>query len=500
MLCGALINTLPLFALQGFLAGMLPFQTFYLANAIANGLISTTGLALALTADLLPGNLAVYRASAFGLILAAFSLGIIIGPLIGSTLSGAVAAAQTALFVQGLTFVYMVLALPGPEDVARIRDASLLAQKTESDEAAQRAGNEETTAARASARHLQPPGVFETKEGDLRGLLLGDQAPTPPRHSPRASIDLEAAAAAVAAFSSAARRRVASLDLARSPSPEGDPMTKSLHLPRPRHPAAPTARTGRRPRMLSDGRTAAAAGAADDERADEADLTPDLKWLERIPAPLRSLFGSFRIAFRSKLFRRLTVTAMLTGMCLEGVQDLLLQYLQLQVGFGTRDQGIFFAWFGLSGLFVQAVLLRPLTVWLGDAGLLILGNVAIACQMAILAFFTHSKASAFIGVAFVSLGTLVSPATSALKSRNAGEHEQGEVQGALVGARSIASGCGPVLFALLFTLGTRSSWLHYPGLPFLFGLVLMVGATIVAVDVRRVVHHSATGGGAGPHA
>lgn len=45
-----------------------------------------------------------------------------------------------------------------------------------------------------------------------------------------------------------------------------------------------------------------------------------------------------RILLRSPLFKRLTLVMMLTGVVLEGLQDLLVQYLQLKLeGFGVRD-------------------------------------------------------------------------------------------------------------------------------------------------------------------
>jgi hypothetical protein len=45
------------------------------------------------------------------------------------------------------------------------------------------------------------------------------------------------------------------------------------------------------------------------------------------------------------------------------------------------------------------------------------------------------------------------------------EHEQGAVQGALYGARALASGTGPLLFALLFSAFTKtdSPLPYFPG-------------------------------------
>lgn len=57
------------------------------------------------------------------------------------------------------------------------------------------------------------------------------------------------------------------------------------------------------------------------------------------------------------------------------------------------------------------------------------------------------------------------PTISSIKSANAQEHEQGSVQGALYGARALASGTGPLLFAALFSAFTRtdSPLPYFPG-------------------------------------
>lgn len=44
------------------------------------------------------------------------------------------------------------------------------------------------------------------------------------------------------------------------------------------------------------------------------------------------------ILTRSRLFITLTLCMMLMGMTAEGIQDLLVQYLQLKLGFGVQDQ------------------------------------------------------------------------------------------------------------------------------------------------------------------
>ena len=86
------------------------------------------------------------------------------------------------------------------------------------------------------------------------------------------------------------------------------------------------------------------------------------------------------------------------------------------------------------------------------------------------------------------------PTISSIKSNNAEEHEQGSVQGALYGARALAAGMGPLLFAQIFSAFTRSDSRlpFFPGAPFVIGAALLAGGVAVACSIP-----SAAGGSAG---
>ena len=61
---------------------------------------------------------------------------------------------------------------------------------------------------------------------------------------------------------------------------------------------------------------------------------------KHVDAP-QSLFTQWKvikILLRSQLFKRLTLCIMLTGIIQEGLQDLMIQYLQLKLDFGIKDQ------------------------------------------------------------------------------------------------------------------------------------------------------------------
>ena len=109
-----------------------------------------------------------------------------------------------------------------------------------------------------------------------------------------------------------------------------------------------------------------------------------------------------------------------------------------------------------------------------------------------------SKGFVFVAVALGSLGGVSFPAISALKSMHAAPEEQGAVQGALAGIRSLASGLGPLAFARLFRATTSSSSpdAFFPQACFLLSFSLMAAAGLVALSVALMPlpappHHAA---------
>lgn len=148
--------------------------------------------------------------------------------------------------------------------------------------------------------------------------------------------------------------------------------------------------------------------------------------------------------------------------------------------------------FGACGLLVQTLLLRVLLNWLGEQRVLLVALAASTVQQFIIAM-ANVKWVAFLGISLGSLGSMSFPAISSIKSNNAQEHEQGSVQGALYGARALASGVGPLFFAFLFSAFTRtdSPLPYFPGAPFLFGTAMM----FVAIGVAATIPSTAGGSG-----
>ena len=106
-------------------------------------------------------------------------------------------------------------------------------------------------------------------------------------------------------------------------------------------------------------------------------------------------------------------------------------------------------------LMLQGVALKPLIARLGEAGVLLLATVACTAYdwaLAAAAFFSGAPWLAYlICGSLAMLGTLIFPSISALMSQFAGADEQGNVQGALHGAQSLAQAFGLLVFPRVYS-------------------------------------------------
>ncbi|KAL3156285.1 hypothetical protein ABBQ32_012557 [Trebouxia sp. C0010 RCD-2024] len=205
------------------------------------------------------------------------------------------------------------------------------------------------------------------------------------------------------------------------------------------------------------------------------------------PQSLFTQWKTIKILLRSKLFKRLTLCIMLTGIIQEGLQDLMIQYLQLKLDFGIKDQASLFIIFGVCGLLVQTVLLRVMLSWFSESRVLVIGLCASFTNEVALAL-APSKAWAFAAIGVGSIGSVAFPAISSIKANNVRDSEQGTIQGALYGARALAQGTGPIIFAAIFAAFTReeSPFPKFAGAPFVFGALLMLVAIGIAWTIDGV--------------
>lgn len=113
-------------------------------------------------------------------------------------------------------------------------------------------------------------------------------------------------------------------------------------------------------------------------------------------------------------------------------------------GFDAGRTGYFFAAFGVLGVVVQAVLIRPVVERLGERATFILG---LLCAVTGLIATTVAPSVALFGASLVPVAVgmgLGHPTMTALVSRAGRDDEQGRVQGAASAVESLGRAIGPV--------------------------------------------------------
>ncbi|GMF32187.1 unnamed protein product [Phytophthora fragariaefolia] len=152
------------------------------------------------------------------------------------------------------------------------------------------------------------------------------------------------------------------------------------------------------------------------------------------------------------------------------------------VGFDVKDFANVMLLGGVLALIGQGVLVKPLVSCFKEKGVIIIALVASFMKtsgFASAAFYPY-KWVVFLSCVPGCIGDLTFPAISALKSMNVSEKEQGRLQGAIYGARSIFDAIGPIVFSSLYAKMTGQS-LWSEALPYIVASCIYIIGIGVAV-------------------
>lgn len=179
---------------------------------------------------------------------------------------------------------------------------------------------------------------------------------------------------------------------------------------------------------------------------------------------------------RNCFFRLLSALAFFSGMSSSADQTLLLYYVEDRLNFKDKDVAVFFGIIGCLGIFVQGVLLKPFTTFLGERRVVVVAFVCGAITNTLYAF-AESKSRIFEAACVSTVGTMAFPTISAMKANNVEQFEQGRIQGALFALSSLANAVGPALLRLAYQV-TKNT--HHPGAFFLTATAFFTVATFCA--------------------
>ena len=147
-------------------------------------------------------------------------------------------------------------------------------------------------------------------------------------------------------------------------------------------------------------------------------------------------------------------------------------------GWGPAQVGWLFFFVGCVLIVVQGVLIGPLSRWLGEARLVLIGSAAIALGLGTITF-ASGLAILLLASACLAVGMgLLNPSINSLISRQAGIDERGGIMGVAQSGASLARVAGPAVAGPLFELLGRNA-------PYYAGAMVMLGVLGFALRLPR---------------
>ena len=159
-------------------------------------------------------------------------------------------------------------------------------------------------------------------------------------------------------------------------------------------------------------------------------------------------------------------------------------FTEARFGWDNRLIGVSLTSFGVAMALVQGVLIPRMLSAFGETGTVRFGFAFNALAFLVVAINTNGTV-ALILTPLTALGAVVTPAILGIMSRNVGDTVQGELQGLLTSAGSLAMIVSPLLMTGVFARFTGpTAPVTFPGAPFLLSMLLM-GACALVFTLRR---------------
>ncbi|SLN45334.1 TCR/Tet family MFS transporter [Pseudooctadecabacter jejudonensis] len=196
-------------------------------------------------------------------------------------------------------------------------------------------------------------------------------------------------------------------------------------------------------------------------------------------------FGAFRALSQLDGLRRLIFLVFLYEFAFIVYPATWAYFTKEAFGWSPGMVGGSLAMFGIGMALVQGVLIRPVLRRFGERGTIIYGITFNFVAFLALTLLTNG----WIALAFTpltALGAVVTPALQGLMSQRAGDDQQGELQGVIASAKSIAMIFSPLVMTQLFWVFTDGTGVHLPGAAFALSALLMIVCMVTFLGRPRV--------------
>ena len=184
-------------------------------------------------------------------------------------------------------------------------------------------------------------------------------------------------------------------------------------------------------------------------------------------------FGAFRQIGKLPDLKRLLFMFFLYEFAFIVYPSVWAYFTKAKFGWSPSMVGYSLALFGISIAIVQGTLIKHVVQRLGERGTITYGIVVNGLVFVFISIVWDG----WIALAFTpvtALGAVVTPVLQSRMSRIAADNQQGELQGVISSARSLAAIFSPLLMTQVFWLATSTQGTTLAGAPFLLSASLML--------------------------
>jgi len=179
---------------------------------------------------------------------------------------------------------------------------------------------------------------------------------------------------------------------------------------------------------------------------------------------------------RNSFFRIIPFVVVLSGMVVAGDKIILLFYVQGQLGFTDREISTLVLLHAFVALCTQTFLLKRLVQKVGERYVVIF-SMFFGVIYNFLYGVSTSTSVVMFGIALSAITGMAYPTASSMMSFNAGEEEQGKVQGVFYSLTALSNAFGPTAMQLVFNQTKDGAFLG-PGSMFVMASFLYLIGTI----------------------
>lgn len=213
-------------------------------------------------------------------------------------------------------------------------------------------------------------------------------------------------------------------------------------------------------------------------------LPETLRRSRKFEARRANPFGAFRAIARLPGIARLVTMFFLYQVAFMVYPAIWAYFTEARFGWDPGLIGASLAAFGVALAVVQGTLIGPVVRRFGERATVYYGLSFNAAAFLVMATVANGTL-ALIFTPMTALGAVVTPALQGLMSRAVADDAQGELQGLLSSAGSLAMAISPLLMtATFYAFTAKDAPVYLPGAPFLVSMLLM-GACAIAFGLRK---------------